>query len=312
VYLAATAAKAPLRLTRTKEAESTPHFSPDGSRLAYLRGGQIYVHNLSDSSISQITDVSGTPVREFEWSPDGTRIACLAAASGRMELLPNYAGQFVIAPPISRSVVGDDPVESSLWIVPAEGGTPLRGADSSFGSKVTWTQPLAWSPDSTGVLRIAIHPQMKKLEILVTDLHGKTNVVYEESDQRWIYSSAALWSPDSRGILFSSERDSYAHLYKTASAGGAVTQLTHGNWETFPGRFSSDPQWFRDYIYFGSTEVSTSERHFYRMHPDGTGKEQLTQGAGIHRAASSRPTAQLPTCEAISETRLNCMSTAAR
>jgi dipeptidyl aminopeptidase/acylaminoacyl peptidase len=38
-----------------------------------------------------------------------------------------------------------------------------------------------------------------------------------------------------------------------------------------------------NFIYFGSTEVSTAERHFYRMRSDGTAKEQLTQGSGIHR-----------------------------
>ncbi|MBZ5604482.1 MAG: S9 family peptidase [Acidobacteriia bacterium] len=281
VWIASTKSQTPLRLTRTKEVESSPHFSPDGSHLAYIRGGQIYVHSFTDGSLSQITE--GGAAREIAWSPDGSRIAYLVAADGRKVLLPNYSGQLVIAPPVSRSLVGDEPVESSLWIVPGNGGKPVRGEDSSFGSKVTWTQPLAWSPDSTRVLRVAVHPQMKKLEILATDVQGKNKVLYEETDPRWVFSSTALWSPDGAEILFSSERDGFAHLYKVSAAGGSPTQLTRGKWETFPGRFSSDPAWAGGYIYFGSAEVSTSQRHFYRMRPDGSGKEQLTQGEGIHR-----------------------------
>jgi dipeptidyl aminopeptidase/acylaminoacyl peptidase len=283
IYIAPTTANRPLRLTRTKDTESSPHFSPDAKRIAYLRGGQIYVQDLSDGSTAQITSAAGDPVREFEWSPDGRQIAYLIAARGRTVLLPNYSGEYVIAPPVSRSIVGDEPVESSLWMIPAEGGKPVRGDDSSFGKRVTWTQPPAWSPDSTRVLRVAIHPKTKQLEILVTAMDGKTSVIYNETDPRWIYSSAALWSPDGKEILFSSERDGFSHLYKTAAAGGSIEQLTRGKWETFPGRFSSDPQWVGDYIYFGSTEVSTAERHFYRMHSDGSAKEQLTHEAGIHR-----------------------------
>jgi hypothetical protein len=60
----------PLRLTRTKAAESAPEFSPDGKRVAYLREGEIYVHELTTGAISPITD-SGSLVREFHWSPDG-------------------------------------------------------------------------------------------------------------------------------------------------------------------------------------------------------------------------------------------------
>lgn len=283
VFVASTASTKPvLRLTRTKEVESAPHFSPDGGRIAYLRAGQIYVHNCGDGALSQITDVTGGAVREFEWSPDGSRIAYRVAPAERTVLLPNYSGQFVVAPAVPRSL-GGDPVESTLWIVPAEGGKPTRGADSPFGASVTWTQPLAWSPDSTRVLQVAIHRQAKQLAVFVTDLKGQTTVVYQESDPRWIYSSAALWSPDGSEILFSSERDGFAHLYKTSAAGGTPIQLTHGDWETFPGRFGSDPQWVGKFIYFGSTEVSTAERHFYRIHPDGTAKEQLTQGSGINR-----------------------------
>jgi dipeptidyl aminopeptidase/acylaminoacyl peptidase len=284
VYVASTTStRPPLRLTRTKESESAPHFSPDGASVAYTRGGQIYVHNLGDGSISQITEASGGAVREFEWSPDGRRFAYRVATAGRTVLIPNYSGQFVVAPAVPRSVVGDDPVESAVWITPVEGGKAVRGADGPLGARVTWTQPLAWSPDSTRVLQVAIHSNEKQIAIFTTDLQGKTTLVYQESDPRWIFSSAALWSSDGNEILFSSEKDGYAHLYKTSAGGGAATQLTHGSWETLAGRFSSDPQWVGNYIYFGSTEVSPAQRHFYRIRPDGTGKEQLSQGVGIHR-----------------------------
>src|SRR4051794_24712203 len=66
-------------------------FSPDGSRVAYVRGNNIYVERLSDRHVTQLTSdgsettINGTSdwvyeeelgVRDgFRWSPDGTHIA---------------------------------------------------------------------------------------------------------------------------------------------------------------------------------------------------------------------------------------------
>jgi hypothetical protein len=58
----------PLRLTRTKETESAPLFSPDGACVGFVRGGQLYTHEFSTGVLAQISDVSGTNVREYEWS----------------------------------------------------------------------------------------------------------------------------------------------------------------------------------------------------------------------------------------------------
>ena len=39
--------RAPLRITRGHERAELPDFSPDGSRLAYVRSGDLYVYDLS-------------------------------------------------------------------------------------------------------------------------------------------------------------------------------------------------------------------------------------------------------------------------
>jgi dipeptidyl aminopeptidase/acylaminoacyl peptidase len=45
------------RLTETVEVESSPSFTPDGKGVLFLRGGNLFVLNLDDASLKQLTDI---------------------------------------------------------------------------------------------------------------------------------------------------------------------------------------------------------------------------------------------------------------
>ncbi|MEO8026523.1 MAG: prolyl oligopeptidase family serine peptidase [Bryobacteraceae bacterium] len=54
------------QVTKTTEAESNPRFLPDGKRISFSRGGQLYILSLDGGMIEQITDIraaaTGAPV----------------------------------------------------------------------------------------------------------------------------------------------------------------------------------------------------------------------------------------------------------
>ncbi len=153
-----------------------------------------------------------------------------------------------------------------------------------WGDKVYPFGTAQWSPDSRLLLRTAVHPDLKKAAILVTDAAGgKARVVAEDEDARWVESFWAAWSPDSSRILFTSERDGWSHLYIVSKDGGAAQQMTRGPWEVDNDRtFGHEPQWAGSYIYYASTEAGTAERQFYRIHPDGSGKQRLSSREGLN------------------------------
>jgi dipeptidyl aminopeptidase/acylaminoacyl peptidase len=108
-------------------------------------------------------------------------------------------------------------------------------------------------------------------------------VVFEDKDAAWVETPFVAWSPDSRSVLFTSERDGWSHLYKVGTGGGEARQITRGPWEIHTERtWARDPQWIGDYIYYSSTEPSTAERQLYRIHPDGSGKERLSKKEGLN------------------------------
>lgn len=280
----------PFRLTRTKAGESAPRFSPDGTKLAFTRAGELHVQDLGNGQLWQATDVEAPAGRlaDWRWSPGGRWFVYMVQRGERRQTsIPNYSGRFVVARPFPRSVAGDEPQETELFVVASEGGKPRTIESGPLGNRSFMSLP-EWSPDSTKLLVCVTHPGMKRRQVLVVDRGtGKASVLHEEKDEKWVNHAYASWSPDSRQVLFASERDGWSHLYIVAAEGGAPRQLTRGPFEVRAETFSVAPQWIGDYIYFPSTEVSPSERHVYRIKADGSDKRKLSTHAGLNVAQVS-------------------------
>lgn len=287
LYLADTSGAVPMvRLTRTKASESAPMFSPDGTTLASIRGGQAILQNLSTGQIWQATDIESGTLISVDWSPDGKLLACVVAKGGSRQLpLPNFSGRLITARNFDRSIAGDEPEEQTVLVVPAEGGKATqidRGGDR-------WEViSLRWAPDGKHLLISQLAPDAKKRQVAVVPVGAaKLRLLFEETDARWADYGSAVFSPDGSQVLFTSEKDGFAHLYRVPVAGGEVFQITRGAFEVREETFSAPPQWIGDWIYFSSTVAGASQRPFYRIHPDGSGKQQLSKTPGLHTAVIS-------------------------
>ncbi len=283
LYLADTDAKsAALRLTQTKAPETTPQFSPDGNKLASVRAGQIVVQDLTTGQILQATNVEGAALASYHWSPDGKSFIYLTRKASRVLPLANYSGRFVATRNLPRTVAGDEPGEFGIFLVPSEGGKQQLFEIGAPAGKGTVRLP-EWSPDSKKLVVLYNFPDWKKKQVMVLDAHTmKASSVAEETDDRWVDYGFAGWSPDSKTVLFTAEKDGWAHLYTVPAEGGEAKQLTRGPWEIHREQFSEDPQWIGDSIYFTSTEGDTAQRHTYKIRADGSAKEKLSQKEGLN------------------------------
>ncbi len=149
------------RLTDGPVRDGTPAISPDGRRVAFVRGPadvagkrgatgepQIWIVALEGGQPWQLTRLAhgaGAP----GWSPDGTRIALLAAGGAPLFVVGREVkGRQPTARRITRTDFRDDEAghldrRTHLWVVPARrGGSPRQLTRGDFDVK----QP-AWAPD---------------------------------------------------------------------------------------------------------------------------------------------------------------------
>jgi dipeptidyl aminopeptidase/acylaminoacyl peptidase len=271
------------RLTKTKAPESNPQFSPDASKLAYLQSGQLYVLSLNGGMLEQRTDIKPpASLTGYHWSPDGKLISySVAPQPGRTLPLPIYSGQFVTAAPFPRSVAGDASMPLQWYLVEASGDAPPRLLETGKG---IGRRPAVWSPDSKYLLWVEQAPNFKSQNVRVVNVNtGKSKVVFKQEDDRWVEAADFGWDQSGKRAWFTSDQSGYQHLYTVSPDGSNLVQLTKGEWEIHNDPFSHSPQWIGDWIYYSSTQESTTERQLYRVKADGSGApERLSKEEGLN------------------------------
>jgi len=79
VWMASWDGKENIRITSSKDGESSPRWSPDGRYLSFVssrdngKGGQVWLMDRRGGEATRLTEMKGG-VSSYEWSPDGTRL----------------------------------------------------------------------------------------------------------------------------------------------------------------------------------------------------------------------------------------------
>ncbi|MBU6416746.1 MAG: S9 family peptidase [Xanthomonadaceae bacterium] len=140
-------------LVRNRENLSSPRWSPDGERLAFLAEDaktgavQIFVMPMNGGDALRVTD-DKQGVDDYSWSPDGQSIAFIAqdpplnadAIKAHNKVFRVTDGHFLLT---------RDVAPWHLWVVPAEGGKARRLTKGQFslGTEPGGTTTPAWSRD---------------------------------------------------------------------------------------------------------------------------------------------------------------------
>ncbi len=283
-------------------------FSPDNSKVGYVRGNNIYVEDLASGKIAQLTRdgsdtvINGTSdwvneeefgIRDgFDWSPDSRAIAFWQFNTSGVQ---NYTLIYDLGEPRGEIVTGipypgTGPYPQTLQYQYPLAGTPNSavrvGVASAGGGQVVWMQTagdphnfyipqMGWA-DSSHVLLQHMNRLQNKNEFLLADAaSGAARTVFVDEDRAWVDVNASdLWVNQGREFLVLSERDGWRHLYRVARDSRKAELVTRGDFDVVSlDRVSPDEKW----IYFIASPDNPTQRYLYRARLDGSAApERLT------------------------------------
>jgi dipeptidyl-peptidase-4 len=315
IFLLDLAASKFTRVTQTDPEEKSTRFSPDGSKLAFVRDNNLFVYDISSQSEKQLTqDGSETLLNGtlswvyweeifarrdigYWWSEDSKSIAYLQTDES-----PAHVYYFMDFKPDTARVIkqrypqagGKNPVVR-VGIVDIANPQP-RWLDFS-SAPYEYVIRVKWLPDNKRISVQTMNREQTQLDLYFADAAtGEPTHVLTETDTGWVNTNDDLYFlKDGKHFIWQSERDGYAHLYRFAMDGELVNKITKGNWAVRAS--GGGVFWLRravtaideenDWIYFTALKESSIERHLYRVHLDGSGLQKITKEAGYHGITAS-------------------------
>jgi dipeptidyl-peptidase-4 len=272
-------------------------FSPDGSRVGYVRYDQndLYVEDVATGTITRLTDdgsrtvINGTFDWVYEeefgnrdgwrWSPDGTRIAYwqLDAEGVRDFLLINNTDSlYSYVTPIQYPKAGETNSAARVGVVPASGGETVW-LDLPGDPRMDYVARMDWAASSDEVVMQHLDRLQQTLTIYLGNARtGATRAVYSESDDDgWIDVRGAVnvlhWVDGGAAFLWASERDGWRRLWRVSRAGGEPTPLTPPGEDVISVERITD-----DEVYYIASPGDATRRALYRIPMGGGAAERIT------------------------------------
>ncbi len=264
---------------RRKLAEQNPEFrganqvrfSPDGTRIAYIKGPSSYTMQLYVAELTPDMRVTSKPRRVAfsevgfyfpAWTTDGREIILMlgepwsngalarvaADGKGGARKIPGLgytAGPVAIARKGGRMAFPRGGVDTDIWRFDLKGEEPPQ----RWASSTLHESAAAFSPDGKRIVLSSNRSGAR--EIWVCDADG-SNAQPIDAHLGGPTPGSARWSPDGRWIAFDSRPQGTPDIFVIGAEGGGLRRVTEAGVEP---TWSPDGKW----IYFGSNRSRRGE-----------------------------------------------------
>lgn len=279
------------------------HFSPDGSRVAYVRENNIYVETLATGQVTQLTRdgsrtiINGTTDWVYEeelglrdalrWSPDGTSIAYWQLdASGVRDFLMinNTDSLYSFTIPVQYPKVGTTNSAARVGIVNATGGE-TRWLAIPGDPRNNYLARMEWSPDSRSVVVQQLDRRQHTLTLYQCNAaDGTVRPAHVERDSAWVaVVDDFIWLDRGASYTWLAESSGWRHLYVRNLKDDQARPVTKGDYDV-ANIVRIDTAGRR--VYFIASPTNGTQRYLYSVPLDGSRPAaRLTPASerGVHR-----------------------------
>jgi dipeptidyl-peptidase-4 len=285
-------------------------FSPDGSRVAYVREHNLYVESVTDGSITALT-TDGSPTiingtfdwvyeeelndRDgFRWSPDGTRIAYWQLDDSGVQdyaLIDDTDSLYSYVKPVQYPKAGTPNSAARVGIVDATGGATrwlaLPGDPRAF-----LIARLMWAGTNDAVVVQRMTRVQNENQIILGDAKtGAITPVLTEHDSAWVDAVDDMrWFERGQRFLWVSERDGWRRLYLVSRDGRTTRAISPATVDVatpnspFGDGFTRGVDSSGGLVYYTASPENATQLYLYRVRLDGSHSERVTptSESGVH------------------------------
>ncbi len=268
-------------------------FSPDGTRVAYVRAQNVYVEDLASGRIVQVTSdgggdiINGTSdwvneeefgIRDaFRWSPDGRSIAYLQFNTSGVERFTLVNNTEALYPTILQFPYPKPGTTNSavrIGIAPAGGGA-TTWVKTAEPLRDFYIPRMDWVDGRTLVLQHMNRLQNRNDVLLADAASGDVRRLLRDESKAWVEDmDEIVWLDDGREFVWVSEKDGWRHAYAVTRDGGRERLLTkfEGDLATINAVDASGGR-----LYFTASPQNATQRYLYVTRLDGNGSvERVT------------------------------------
>ena len=274
-------------------------FSPDASRVAFVRANDIYVERLADGVVTALTTdgsettINGTSdwvyeeelgVRDcFRWSPDGRNIAYWqfdSSGVGVFSLVNDTDALYPVITKIRYPKAGTTNSAVRIGVVGAEGGE-TRWMRTPGDPRDTYLARLDWIDAQSLAIQQLNRLQNHNRFWQADARSGEVRRLFEDQSKAWVDVEEVRWVDEGKAFLWVSERDGWRHVYRVAREGGAPALVTRFEADVLEVAGVDERQGL---LYFTASPVSATQAYLYRARLDGSSApERVTPDApGTH------------------------------
>jgi len=281
------------------------NFSPDGSKVAYVKDNNLYYTDLASGKIFQITNdgkqnsiINGATdwVHEEEfafsvayaWSPDNKKIAYYKFDESNVKefSFDEFGGK--LYPTQYRFKYPKAGEANSIVTIQVYDLTSNKQTLMDIGKETDQYIPrIKWTPDSKSLSIVRMNRHQNFLELLFNDPNTGTNkIVYTEKNNTYIdihesEGDYVHFTDDSKNFIIASETDGFNHLYLYDITGKLINQITKGKWDVVSMKGINQKTKTLFYI---ASETTATEKDIYSIQFDGNNKKKISSGQGTHDA----------------------------
>ena len=264
-------------------------FSPDATRVAYVRADNIYVQDLASGLIEQLTtDASDTVINGlfdwayeeefqikdgFRWSPDGQSIAYwqLDTSAAQDFLLINNTD--TLYPTISRfpyPKVGEENSAARVGVISLASKKTVW-AKLPGVAKDMYIPRMDWANNSEQIIVQHMNRKQDTNDVYYADATtGELTTALIEKEQAFIEDVIDVtWFDKEDAFAWISERSGWRHIYRVSRDGRSFVDLTPGDFDIIQmGAIDEESGW----LFFVASPNEMEQRFLYRTRLDGSGQ----------------------------------------